>query len=123
MTPETRRELLRLLSSLCDGGLTDAEYARLEELLNQGAEAREHYLQYVDMHARLLVRPDADASTRLPPAPGRSLKPLFRYALVAGATLAASLLVQLAWWPRPAPDGTTQADAPPRYVATLTRTA
>jgi ferric-dicitrate binding protein FerR (iron transport regulator) len=120
MTPEARRDLLELLSALCDGGLDAAGNARLEALLTQGAEARETYLQYVDMHARLLVRPTAGGPAL--PAGQRSrrrLSPLFRYALVSALTLAASLLVQLAWWQRPAtPDGRAKT-----YVATLTRTA
>jgi ferric-dicitrate binding protein FerR (iron transport regulator) len=119
---EARRELLELLSALCDGELDAGGHARLEALLARDAEARELYLQYVDMHARLLVRPPPGGQA-LPagPAAPRRLAPLARYALVSAVTLAASLLVQLAWWPgrpaeaRPGPE--------PRYVATLARTA
>src|SRR5262245_55970726 len=57
MELEQRLELLRLLSAQCDEQLEDAEHARLEQLLSSDAEARQIYLQYVDMHARLLVHP------------------------------------------------------------------
>src|SRR5262245_47276176 len=103
MTEEARRELLELLSGLCDGDLDGRRHARLEALLAEDAEARRLYLQYIDMHARLLVRPVPAVKAR--PAAERASRarsPLFRYALVAGLTLAASLLVQLAWR-RPAP--------------------
>lgn len=120
MTPEALSELQELLSALCDGGLDAPGHARLETILARDAEARELYLQYLDMHARLLTRPAADTRTR--PAEGASPRrrsPLFRYALVSLLTLAASLLVQLALWQRPG----TPAGQGTTYVATLTRTA
>jgi len=58
---EHRSELIRLLSSLCDEQLTEPEKSRLEELLAD-ADARRLYLQYVDMHARLLTHPSIAAS-------------------------------------------------------------
>jgi ferric-dicitrate binding protein FerR (iron transport regulator) len=119
MTPEVRGELLELLSALCDGGLDAPRQARLEELLAQGAEARQVYLQYVDMHARLLVRPVPGGQAAPAEQAPRRPSLLFRYVLVSALTLAASLLVQLAFWPRPA----RPAAPPPTYVATLTRTA
>jgi hypothetical protein len=121
---ESRAELLELLSALCDGQLDAPGHARLESLLAQDAGARELYLQYLDMHARLLVRPAPAEETRLAgpqtaaPAP-RFASPLFRYALVASLTLAVSLLVQLVWWRPVSPP----VQAAPNYVATLTRTA
>jgi hypothetical protein len=66
MSPEVRLELLRLLSALCDGGLTEVQHRRLEELLDADAECRRLYLQYTDMHARLLVRPPGRQLRRLP---------------------------------------------------------
>src|SRR6516165_4836067 len=72
MSPEILRELQQLLSALCDGELTDAQRARLEELLNSDAECRRRYLEYVDMHARLLVHPHHSGGITLPPGEGRS---------------------------------------------------
>ena len=81
MAPEIRRELQRLLSALCDGVLTDAEHARLEDLLAQDAECRRLYLEYADVHAQLLAHPhrvegalvrEAGASEPLPPGPSSS---------------------------------------------------
>src|SRR5688572_16927618 len=101
MTPEARSELQELLSALCDGVLDATRHARLEALLAQDAEARELYLHYVDMHARLLTRP-AFAGPLRPAEPASAARsPWFRYALVSLLTLAASLLVQLALWQRP----------------------
>src|SRR6267142_2722507 len=62
---EHRTELLRLLSSLCDEQLTEAEQSRLEELL-AAEESRRLYLQYVDMHARLLTHPAVAGDSTLP---------------------------------------------------------
>src|SRR5262245_38530701 len=115
MSPEVRLELQRLLSALCDGQLTEAQHQRLEELLVADADCRRLYLEYIDMHARLLVHPrlsggeghpDASPGNPIPNAetapptpealaPGRRrprVPQLLRYAGVAAATLAASLL-------------------------------
>src|SRR5262245_46782553 len=117
---EARRELLGLLSALCDGDLDAERHARLEGLLADDAQARELYLQYVDVHARLLVRP-LPAVNAQPAAPvRRPAAVVFRCALVASLTLAASLLAQLLWWQRPAPP---PGQAAPNYVATLSHTA
>jgi hypothetical protein len=118
---ESRAELLHLLSALCDGALDEPGHARLEALLAQDAGARTLYLQYLDMHSRLLVRPDpaAEEQPEEQPAAPRVTSPLFRYALVASLTLAASLLVQLAWWRPVSPP----APVTPNYIATLTHTA
>lgn len=132
MSPEVRRELQRLLSALCDDRLTDAEHTRLEELLDADAACRQLYLEYLDMHARLLVHPGLRGEQ--PPAPTRTRRrvpPVLWSFLVAGATLAASLLVQVLWWhPRPAPAGPGTAPAsgeaearPSGYVATLVQAA
>ena len=64
MSPEVRLELLRLLSALCDGGLTEVQHRRLEELLDADAECRRLYLEYADMHARLLVHPPGRGPAR-----------------------------------------------------------
>src|SRR5437870_2231758 len=131
---EHRTDLLRLLSSLCDEQLTEAEQSRLEELLND-TEARRLYLQYVDMHARLLTHPAVAGEASLPgvdalaavvgdeaqaaihrvqrAAPdirqterqrGRSLQ-FLSYVAVAAATLAATILVQVALKKSPQPAG------------------
>jgi hypothetical protein len=115
---EHRSELLRLLSALCDEQLTEADQVRLEELLAD-QEARQLYLQYLDMHARLLTHPAAGGESHLPGVDvlaglignqaqaavhrsqrserrrGRSLQVLSYFA-VAAATLAATILVQVA---------------------------
>jgi ferric-dicitrate binding protein FerR (iron transport regulator) len=148
MSPEIRAELLRLLSALCDGELTEAQLSRLEQLLQADPECRRLYLEYVDVHARLLVHPRLGGEATLPPsegaagaAPGGSgteaatppagvrsrARQVLRYGLVAAATLAASLLVQVFWWPPRGPEkdrgaggapGTAAAPAP-GYVASL----
>ncbi len=148
MSPEVRRELQRLLSALCEREFTEAQHARLEELLAADAECRRLYLEYVDMHARLLVHPFGNeeggrreteeveqttgVSFRLQPsASKRQVAQVFRYALVAAGTLAASLLVQVFGWLPRAPEGsraappaaTTGKPLLPEYVATLAQTA
>src|SRR5215813_4801637 len=62
---EHRTELLRLLSTLCDEQLSDADQSRLEELLGD-EDARRLYLQYVDMHGRLLTHPAVGGEGHLP---------------------------------------------------------
>jgi ferric-dicitrate binding protein FerR (iron transport regulator) len=139
MSPEVRAELQRLLSALCDGELAEAQYARLEELLQADAECRRYYLEYLDLHARLLVHPRLAAAAPLPtpaaaapvsadppPARRRRIRQLLQYGAVAATTLAASLLVQVFVWPPPRPDGERAATLPPGpaervpgYVATL----
>jgi hypothetical protein len=131
MNPNERVELQHLLSALCDGELTDVEHARLEELLRANSGCRRHYLEYMDLHARLLVHPGVPAAAEEPAAPasGRRWPQFLRYALVAATTLAASLLLQVFWRPapQPAPDNKTLADRDklrtPIYLATLTQTA
>jgi ferric-dicitrate binding protein FerR (iron transport regulator) len=128
MTPATRGELDRLLSALCDGRLTDADHARLEQLLDADAECRRHYLEYVDVHARLLVHPRYGAGApAVEPARPRPVRHGWRYLLVAAATLAASLLVQIAWLHPRAPEGggppVAAVRPTPRYVATITQAA
>src|SRR5579885_1200218 len=138
MSPEVQRELQRLLSALCDGAITEAEHARLEQLLGADAECRRQYLEYLDMHARLLVHPRlGEGGLPLPgeeaaPAPAKTGRrragQVLRYAAVMAATLAASLLVQVFWWHPRGPDANgSQRPAGERpeagYVATLTRAA
>ncbi len=125
MNPEIRAELQRLLSELCDGQLTEAGHARLETLLNADEACRRLYLEYLDMHARLMTHPPSGQAAA--PHRGRgAASQALRYALVAAGTLAASLLVQWFWAAaRPSNGGAaSSAAAPaPAYVATLVQTA
>jgi hypothetical protein len=146
MTPEVRSELQRLLSALCDGQLTPEQHDRLEELLAGDAECRRQYLEYVDVHARLLGHPHlgggrAPRPTEEQPVPspesplpgpparrptesrpafrGRLWRPVphaVRYVLVAAGTLAASLLIQIFWWNPQAP-ATNPIRGPARKVS------
>jgi hypothetical protein len=134
MSPELQSELERLLSALCDGVLTDAQRARLELLLDTDAECRLYYLEYLDLHARLLVHPrlgEADLSPTGAPSTRGGVKAstadtvegpitarlatpeprrrssniqVYRYGLVAGTTLAASFLLQFVWLHPAAPE-------------------
>ena len=136
MNQEVRRELQGLLSDLCDGALADAQYLRLEQLLDDDADCRRHYFEYLDVHARLLVHPRLGEAQALPttePAAARSNSDfpastaaaeavealprtlrrrrrvqVLRYAMVAAATLIVSLLLQLIWWRPHQPDGDGQ---------------
>jgi hypothetical protein len=140
MSAESKIELQRLLSALCDGQLTELARVRLEELLAGDVEARRQYLEYVDLHARLLVHPDLGGATtrpeeaivrnsshhetqvtfaEAPVASGkterqRRVRHALRYGLVAASTLAASLLVQALWRPVPATDADRDATPVPR---------
>ncbi len=143
MNADLRRELERLLSGLCDGALCDVEHARLEQLLAD-TECRRYYLEYVDIHARLLVHPGLGAALPVTPSDDetalvgvarRRAKAghLLRYVAVAASTLAASLLVQFGLWhardvaDNPAPRvavAPAKLPAPPaKPVATLMQTA
>src|SRR6476661_2201673 len=62
---EHRTDLLRLLSSLCDEQLGETDQSRLEELLVD-EESRRLYLQYLDLHARLLTHPQIAGHSHLP---------------------------------------------------------
>jgi len=42
-----------LIAAVCDGHATEAQQIRLSKLLREDAEARQQYLQYVDLHAAL----------------------------------------------------------------------
>jgi hypothetical protein len=149
-------ELERLLSGLCDGLLSEGDFAKLEEMLESDSKYRRFYIEYLDLHARLLFRhdvcgPDAlpdrtgcaedgrpDRSQAAPSACGvissevdrRRVSAVFRYFLVAGTTLAASVVFQLLWLH---PSAAVQEARPPAsksaqslagiYVATLTEAA
>jgi hypothetical protein len=145
MNPEVRAELQRLLSELCDGQLTEAGHARLEALLDADEACRRLYLEYLDMHARLVVHPHLGSGSMPParayplgethppseqtaaPRRGRgAASQALRYALVAAGTLAASLLIQWFWTASPRSGGgapPSTATPAPAYVATLVQTS
>jgi hypothetical protein len=50
------RELLRLVSALCDGTLADEELARLDEILRDDPAARLFYVRYFDLHLEMSHR-------------------------------------------------------------------
>jgi hypothetical protein len=131
----------RLLSALCDGELTEADGVRLKAALSGDREARRLYFEYLDMHAHLLTHPNlgppqvaggsGDRGNGQPLlAHGRQHRRVLGYALVAMATLAASLAVQVIWWhpqsaePPGGRRGATDVVAPGKVdVATLTQSA
>ena len=163
MNSHESSELRRLLSALCDGEITEAEQTRLVDLLGASADNRRQYLEYLDLHARLLARPaeagpshtvqetqpaqaiplaeqilrcqlptrGAQSSAPRQPVQPRRTHQAYRYALVAGITLAASLLFQffltpLAWRGAQSQinaNREAQETAPAIYVATLTHAA
>ncbi|MAG94112.1 MAG: hypothetical protein CMJ48_10220, partial [Planctomycetaceae bacterium] len=55
MTYESKHaaELAELMNALCDEYITDAQVARLEELILVDEEARRFYLDYIDLHGTL----------------------------------------------------------------------
>lgn len=151
MTSIERAELLKLLAILCDRQLSESEHGRLEDILSNSAAARRVYLQYVDMHSRLLMHPGLAKGRRMPPGEawaraaleeavgleGRAAawnarrrswwtwQRMAAYVSVAAATLAATLLLQLALY-RPEPIATTPTSwpaEPPQYLATLAQTS
>ena len=140
---------MRLLAILCDGQATDAEQERLEKILSSSPKARRIYLQYVDVHSRLLMHPGVAKGRKMPPREAWAWAALeeaagmerraaawnaFRrrqwtwqritaYVGVAAATLAATLLLQLILrGPQSGPLAVTPVAGPPeppQYVATL----
>ncbi len=153
MTSTERAQLLRLLAVLCDGQLSDSEHEKLEELLSAGPEARRTYLQYVDVHARLVMHPGLAKGRKMPPkeawawaaleeaagmerraaawnARRRRVWTWQRMVTYAGwgvAAVAATLLLRVMLWPSPEPVAHRPVIAsysePPAYVATLAQMA
>ncbi|MFO0810730.1 MAG: hypothetical protein U0746_19040 [Gemmataceae bacterium] len=126
MTPETRRELLSLLSALCDGELAVEGRDRLQRLLASDPECRRVYLEYVDTHARLLTHPQPGGSAaKATPAnpPKRRASQILHYAAVSFTTMAATLLLQVALAPEPSRVGPIMpvASRTRPYIATLTQ--
>jgi len=145
MNPQLQRELQELLSGLCDGELDAAQHARLDTLLQNDAECRQQYLEYMDMHAHLLVHPQfggvepALSATALSASPGSLVSPIqptrprrvprvFGYALVALVAVGISVLAQYFFWnPHKSPTNGNSLPAvegrSAGYIATLTQTA
>src|SRR5262249_16176106 len=113
MTPQVRLELDRLLCALLDESLTESEHGRLEAMLAADAASRLHYLEYVDLPARLLIPPGLTGNAPLtlpdfltpvpnheaprPPPPVGRRRQLWRaagYIAVVAVTLAVSFLLQ-----------------------------
>jgi hypothetical protein len=157
MTPTNSDELQRLLSALCDGIIADDEQALLQQLLEDDAECRQVYLDYLDTHARLLLHPDVCSASPAPgpassgsqesadqgsigavaaapsgdpsPARRRGFPHAVSYFVVAGATLAASIVLQVLWLHPESAGQQNAALASARtpalgeYVATLAQTS
>jgi hypothetical protein len=153
MSSTERAQLLRLLAVLCDGQLSDGEQERLQELLLADPEARRTYLQYVDVHARLVMHPGLAKSRKMPPKEawawaaleeaagmerraaawnarrrrGWTWQRIATYGAVTAATVAATLLLQFMLRTPPAPVAVRPIlapyVAPPSYVATLAQTS
>jgi hypothetical protein len=104
MSPDLRQELERLLSALCDGALTEAEHARLQELLDSNPDCRRCYLEYLDMHARLLAHPRLGEADLLPAGEPR---------LGRGTTSAASETVEGPLAPQAPVPAPPEAPPPP----------
>jgi hypothetical protein len=120
MTADESAELDRLLSTLCDGRLSADEVARLEVLLETAA-ARRRYLEYMDLHGRLLTRPQKDRPVEVRPAPaGRFRWQPYLIGAAAAVCLTIGLQNLLSLSAPPTPEGPTRP-GPPRYVATLAR--
>ncbi|MES2790591.1 MAG: hypothetical protein V4719_13355, partial [Planctomycetota bacterium] len=71
LSPTLLNELQLLLDGVCEDRLSDAEQARLQQLLLASAEARAYYLQYIDLHGALYwdtalaAHPEDDAVSAL----------------------------------------------------------
>ncbi len=121
------RELGGLAAVLCEGQITPAEAARLEELARSSPEAKQYLLHYLQLHGELYwehavtlrdrspdgLSSNADAGTAAGAAAGQasrgsssprprvSASPRQRSPWLAGLVatgLAASLLIGLGWW-------------------------
>lgn len=83
MTPQTQKRLHSLLSALVDGTIDEPGSRELATLLETDAEARRHYIQYLDMHAAL---------SGLQALPSASLRRKTLWKTVAGSVVAVSVL-------------------------------
>lgn len=100
MTPNYE-ELDRLAAGMCDDELSEADLARLAELLDGDAAAQKRYLELVDLHATLALEMECISVTKVgqalaaTPASEPEARPMRRRWLV-GTLMAASLL--LCFW-------------------------
>jgi hypothetical protein len=53
-SPYDRQTMAELLAALCDRSLSPAEMRKLDELVRTDGEARRLYVEYLDLHARLV---------------------------------------------------------------------
>lgn len=129
MTSQERTELLRLLSSLCDGAIDSVDRARLDDTLRGSAEARRLYLEYIDVHARLTLDGSRlPAFTRPSTVPPRSperrrSRSWWSHAAVAVLAVLATLFVTRLFDRPDQEEGRLEvahAARPIRYIATLT---
>ncbi len=140
-----RAEMFELLGALTNQVITHEQYRRLEHLLAESKQAREMYLDYLDLDFELgEMHTDVDvpealrmlehlAGQNMPSAPTRagSGGQWLRYAVVIAATLCASVSVQLWFLPQGDPheptaknlDGSSIDTREIQYVATLARAA
>jgi hypothetical protein len=105
----SEHERYRLLSAWCDGSISDAGLAELDELLRTDPEFRKQYLAYMDQHALLAteLRPIAEpllASDQPPAVEHAQWRPLaWRLWAWAALALAASVLLAgltVRFWPQ-----------------------
>ena len=75
MNSTVRSELETLITALLEQDITTDQNARLQTLLRGDWECRRFYLEYVDMHARLLQAPAIAAGKLIPMKPPRRVLP------------------------------------------------
>ncbi len=63
MTPDDRQTVAELLAALCDRSLSPDQMRKLDELVRTDGEARRLYVEYLDLHARLVWQFHADATS------------------------------------------------------------
>lgn len=96
MNPRSEKfnDMTELLGLLCDGELTDDQFAELEQILLKDPEARAYYAVYVDMHGGLSRRWSPDFASRITThAPARSKRGWIWFGV--GSAVAALLLLAL----------------------------
>lgn len=61
LSRESLDELNRLAAAFCEGTISETELARLAARLRDEPDARDFYLEYVDLHGSLFAQNDSDA--------------------------------------------------------------
>ncbi len=142
MNQQTQQALWQCLTELIDVGLTTDRQSELRELLAGEAEAREYYLQFMQLHARLeLMHASVDAeavaeidrpqptATRLLRRGGRAVYELARtdmaLSLVVASLVTTTIVLSLALWVVPALTPAVPGNAGPsiEFVARITGSA